>query len=296
MKNNKNFISKLPDIKTEHQIIFGKYSENSELWEHFFLYLILNKVRWTELNETLCIFQKDFFDKTWQLQSLPLGENHKIIKALNYLIDEKITTKILFTTEKDLNFIKDVNIKFKKSIKITEEFIYRIEDLINLKGRKYKAVRHCVTRFKRLYQYKLIDYRKKDLAEINKFLEIWYKQKTKSNKEIPLSLKEDFKNTKNTFKYFGEIDDLKGFLLKDDDKIIGLSISGVLNKKMTIDFILKADEKYKGITEFLVNEIAKNFSNVAYLNSGGYGKDEALKANKMKFRPVKINSLYKVYF
>jgi len=297
MKFNKNFISKLINIKIEHQTIFKKYLENSELWEHFFPYLLLNKIKWIELNETLCIFQKDFLDKSWQLQSLPLGESDKIIKALKYLTDKKIISKILFTTERDLNFIRNANIRFKKSVKITEEFIYRTEDLIELQGDNYKKIRQHINWFKRNYPYESILIKEENFKEINEFLEIWYKEKIKKFKEVPLSLKEDFKNTSNVLKYLKEIEGVKSLLIKSNNRAIGISISGLLNKKMAIHFIMKTLYKeYKGITEFSVNEVAKNFSETLFLNSGGYGKSESLRTHKIRLHPVKINSLYKVYF
>src|SRR4030042_3518852 len=193
---NKNFDSELLNIKICHQGIFEKYLSNSELWEHFFLYLLLNKVRWIKLNETLCIFQKDFFDKSWQLQSLPLGEKQKIIRTLRYLINEGAISKILFVTKKDLDFIKSTGLKIKNSVKITKEFIYNTKDLIELSGKNYENIRRYINRFKKNYQYEMGSYEKGDSKKVNKFLEIWYKQKTKNNKETLISLKEDFKNAK----------------------------------------------------------------------------------------------------
>jgi len=294
--NHKNIL-KSNDIKLSHQAIFKRYSENSELWMHFFLYLFLNKVKWAEFNKTLCIFQKDFFDRTWQLQSLPLGESSKVIKALSYLVNKGTISKILFVTEKDLDFIKSANLKIKNSVKITEEFIYSVKNLIGLPGNNYQKIRQHINQFKKNYQYKVNNYKKEDLKEVRKFLEIWRKQKTKNNKETLLSLKEDFKNTQNAFNYLDKINGLKGFLVKSNDKIVGISIFGLLNNKMAIHFIIKTFyKKYKGITEFIVHEVAKNVSDTTFLNSGGYGKSESLKTHKERLRPVKINSIYKVYF
>lgn len=294
--NNKNTL-KLTDIKISHQAIFKRYSENSELWMHFFLYLFLNKVKWVELNETLCIFQKDFFDKSRQLQSLPLGKKQKITRTLKYLINEGIISKILFVTEKDLDFIKSAGLKIKNSVKITEEFIYSTKDLIELSGKNYRKMRQHINWFFKNHHYKISNYERRDFKEVRKFLEIWWKQKTKNNRETLLSLREDFKNTKNAFDYLSKIDKLKCLTLKNDNKIIGISIFGFFNNKMAIHFIMKTLYKgHKGAAEFLRHEVAKNVSSANFLNEGGYGKSESLKAHKEGFHPVKINSIYKVYF
>lgn len=294
---NKNFNLKLADIKIGHQNIFKKYSNNSELWEHFFLYLLLNKVRWVELDEAICIFQKDFFDQSWQLQSLPLGKEQKTIKVLKQLVNNQVTSKILFVTEKDLDIIKNTDLKIKNSVKITEEFIYNTKDLIELSGNNYQKIREYINRFQKNYQYKLSSYGKGDYKEVNKFLEIWYKQKIKDKKETLISLKEDFKNTKNSFNYLNKINNIRSLIVKSNNKIIGISTFGFLNNKMAIGFNIKTSYKeYKGVTEFMVHEVAKNISDITFLNSGGYGKSESLKTHKEKFRPTKINSIYKVYF
>lgn len=287
----------LTDIKIEHQDIFKKYSKSSELWEHFFLYLLLNKVKWIELDETLCIFQKDFFDKSWQLQSLPLGKKQKTIKALKYLINNQIISKILFTTKKDLNAIKNAGLKIKNSVKITEEFIYNTKDLIGLPGNNYKKIRKEINLFKEIYQYEISNYERKDSKEVNRFLEIWYKQKIKGNKKTFISLKEDFKNAKNTLKYLNRINGLKSLIIKSDGKVIGIAVSGFLNNKMGIGFIMKTLYKgYKGVTEFITHEIDKSVSGTSFLNSGGCGGSESLKIHKKRYHPIKINPIYKVYF
>lgn len=294
---NKNFNLKLTDIEISHQDTFKKYLNNSELWEHFFLYLLLNKVKWVELNETICIFQKDFFDQSWQLQSLPLGKEQKTIGALKQLINNQVTSKILFVTEKDLDIIKNTDLKIKNSVKITEEFIYNTKNLIELPGNKYQKIRQHINWFRKNYQYKISNYEKKDFEEVNKFLEIWHKQKIKDNKETLVSLKEDFKNTKNALNYFGKINGLKILIVKSDDKLVGISIFGFLNDQMAIYFATKTFHKeYKGITEFMIREVAKNVSDITFLNSGGYGKSESLKSHKERLNPKKINSIYKLYF
>lgn len=296
-KFDKKFGVKLTDIKIDHQDIFKKYSKNSELWEHFFLYLLLNKVKWIELNETLCIFQKDFFDQSWQLQSLPLGKEQKTIEALKQLINNQVTSKILFVTEKDLDIIKNTDLKIKNSVKITEEFIYNTKNLIKLSGNNYQKIRQNINWFKKKYQYKLSSYGKGNSKEVNKFLEIWYKQKIKDKKETLISLKEDFKNAKNSFNYLNKINSLRSLIVKSNNKVIGISIFGFLNNKMAIGFNIKTSYKeYKGVTEFMIHEVAKNISDITFLNSGGYGKSESLKTHKEKFRPIKINSIHKVYF
>ena len=293
----KNLGVKLTDIRINHHDIFKRYSKNSELWEHFFLYLLLNKVKWIELDETLCIFQKDFFDQSWQLQSLPLGKEQKAIEVLKRLINNKIASKILFVTEKDLYIIKNVGLKIKSSVKITQEFIYNTKDLIGLSGNNYQKIRQHINWFKKKYQYKINDYEKKDLKGINKFLEIWRKQKIKDNKETLFSLKEDFKNTKDAINYFDKIDGLKGLIVKSDDKIVGISIFGSLNDQMAIYFATKTFYKeYKGITEFMIHEVAESVSDITFVNSGGYGKSESLKNHKERLNPQRINSIYKVYF
>ena len=55
-------------------------------------------------------------------------------------------------------------------------------------------------------------------------------------------------------------------------------------------------KEYKGLTEFIINEIAKSFSEISSSNSGGCGKSESLKIHKEKYHPIKINPIYKVYF
>lgn len=96
MRQAKDFIAKLPDIKISDQIIFKKYSDKAKLWSQFFLALFLNKAKFLEENGALCVFQKDFFDKTWQLQSLPLGEERRVIQTLRHLTENKLISKMIW--------------------------------------------------------------------------------------------------------------------------------------------------------------------------------------------------------
>jgi len=298
----KNFISKLKNIETDDYPTFDKYLKNSDLWEHFFLYLLClePKIKWAELNQTLCLFQKDPFDQTWQLQSFPLGEKQSVIKTLKDLISQHLITKIIYAERKDLELLKKAHLKPKKSVIITEEFIYRIKDLIKLQGNTYQEIRHHINHFKKNYQFQLDVYKKEDLKQITELLETWHKEKMKNIKkeEVALfSLKIDFENSKRALEYLEKLSNFKSLVLKSNGRVIGLSVFGWLNKKMVVHYLIKALHKeYKGITEFLMHETAKNSSEAIFLNFGGYGKSESLKIQKTRLNPCKINPIYKVYF
>jgi hypothetical protein len=298
MESNKNFISTLIDIKVSDQPIFQKYSAYAKLWSQFFLYLLLNKVRWLELNETLCVFQKDFFDQTWQLQSIPLGKEPNVVKALDYLVENKLISKILFATEEDLKFIELNGMKITKSVKISEEFIYQTKDFIGLTGVEYKKIRQHVNNFKKNYNHELASVNSENIKEVVVFLETWQKKKAEGlPKEELLSFEHDFEHAKEALKHLTKVDGVKSLVVMIGNKVIGLSIAGLINDKLVCRFIMKALHKeYKGITEFILNESIKCFPESTYFTTGGYGKSENLRAYKEGLHPVKVNSINKIYF
>ncbi len=55
-------------------------------------------------------------------------------------------------------------------------------------------------------------------------------------------------------------------------------------------------KKYKGVTEFFIQEAARCFSEATYFDTGGCGKSESLKNCKKGLQPEKVNSIYKIYF
>jgi len=278
--------------------MFQKYSIFAKLWSQFFLYLFLNKVKWVELNETLCVFQKDFFDRTWQLQSIPLGKEPNVLKSLLYLVENKLISKILFATEGDLKFIELNGMKISKSVKISEEFIYQTKDFIELTGVEYKKIRQHVNSFKKNYNYKLAPVDQGNIKEVEAFLEIWQKIKIKElSKKESLSFGQDFEHAKAALKYLAKIEGVKSLAVTSDGRVIGLSIAGLIKENIVCRFIMKAfHQEYKGVTEFLLNESVKCFPQSIYFTTGGYGKSESLRAYKEGLHPVKVTPIYKIYF
>ncbi|RXJ67738.1 ribonuclease HII [Halarcobacter ebronensis] len=270
------------------------------------------------VNDTFCLFILNSGELSMLLP--PLGKKENTYKAIlecfeimndhnsnrNYSKIEYVHENILegfvdYLEEGTLIYemLKDFIIE-KKLV----DYIYKVEDLIDLKGDSYKSKRNEINKFKKIYpehRIEVLDKEKHGTGVLNLFNK-WVKDRTtympKEEVEVFLDgiyferfaikrLINDYENL-----------DVVGLVIYINDEIKGFTVGERINETTASVIIEKTDFEILGCAQFIFREftkILKDKYDVEYVNVGDDMGFENLKKVKMSYRPNKLVPKYTIY-
>ena len=224
---------------------------------------------------------------------MPLGENVDIV--LDEIIKEYSTSnnKLCFypILEKEIPIFDKY---FEYEVKKYEnwcDYVYNVDDLKELSGRKYHTQKNHLNYFKNNFKnYSLSQIDEKDLEVIKTF--------TKNLEDFELNLskyhKAEFEHVfdaLNNFNIYG----FRGMKLEVDGKLVGYILGEVLNKTLFIH-IQKCDKSYRGSFQFLMTEFIKSFDEeINNVNLEDDAADIDLKNTKLRYHPKELLVRNKLY-
>lgn len=186
------------------------------------------------------------------------------------LLEELFPDKFNFTEQRDY-----------------EDYIYLAENLIELKGKKYHSKRNFVNRFLKEYEgrWKYEDISKDNIREIFDFHLEWGGLRDCSHEEDFLS---ETCAISRALKSFDELN-LKGGLIKLDEKIIAFTLGSKSHDDMFIVHIEKANPDIAGSYQMINQQFAiRHFENITYVNREEDLGIEGLRKAKLSYYPVKM--------
>ncbi len=170
-----------------------------------------------------------------------------------------------------------------------DDYVYRADDLIGLRGNKYSKKRNLIHQFTRGY---LMDGRvqveaiqKSNVGECLQFLEIWCEQHA-CDIEQQTSLACEKKAVVTTLENIGPLESW-GLLVRIDGVVSAFGIGSRLNGTTAILNFEKADANIKGLYQYLDNQCAKTlFNGFAYINKESDMNLPNLAESKQSYHPL----------
>ena len=218
---------------------------NIYCWQHLF------RTQWTEANGFLVIraFINGERRAAYILVSQEDTPTYKnIIPAVETdaaKLDQPLTLMGLSDTECEIlrlqfpgQFLFDQNRDFA-------DYIYNIEDLKTLKGRKYAQKRNHVNKFKSLYNYHYKPITKENIADCLQLEETWISQHSEDE-----SAQSEFHTIQNAFQHFEELN-LFGGTLYVDGKLVAFTYGSAISKDIFCTHVEKADIQYEGAYQMI---------------------------------------------
>lgn len=217
-----------------------------------------------------------------------------------------VTEIILEKFAKSLDESSDIFDVFRDFIfeKKLADYIYKSDDLIELKGNSYHTKRTEINKFKNTYpNYQiqtLVPNLHKD--EIIKLSRIWMKERIKY---MPKLDEESFlegiyqENTaiKRALENYEKLE-LIGVVLYINNELKGFSIGEKINDGVASVIIEKTDFEILGCAQFIFREfcrVLKEKYACEYINVGDDMGFENLKKVKMSYRPHRLDIKYSIY-
>jgi uncharacterized protein len=170
-----------------------------------------------------------------------------------------------------------------------EDYVYRTEDLIYLKGNKYSKKRNLISQFTREYlrrgRVEVDEIHPEDVEECLQFLEIWCEQRDcDADPESDLACE---KNAVTTTLQNMERLEWKGILVRVDGRVSAFGIGSRLNEATATLNFEKADSGIKGLYQFLDNECAKRlFRDFRFVNKESAMNIPNLAESKQSYNPI----------
>lgn len=224
--------------------------------------------------------------------------NNKLIEAINLLKKDAILKNrqfklygLTYEMKQILENLFPTQFEYINT-RDSADYIYKIDDLVNLKGKKYHSKRNFINNFKMNYcdwEYKLLE--KSMFAECLDLNVNWYKNK--DNNDVILNYEVEM--LENVFKYFDKLN-LFGGVLRVNKKIIGFSIGYKINDITVDNIIEKALHDYKGSYNILCQQFLSNIPpNFIYVNREEDLGLENLKQTKLSLHPCQILDKYEAF-
>ncbi len=169
------------------------------------------------------------------------------------------------------------------------DYVYNISELINLSGRKYHKKKNHLNKFLQTYpHFSYEEITAQNANELNQTYQQWFE----ATPDPSDGLKNEFIGIQNALNHWNELDFIGG-IVRIDGKIIAFSFGEVINEKMVVIHIEKADSSIHGAYQIINQQLLKNsFSKYEYANREEDLGIEGLRKAKMSYNPAFLVDKY----
>lgn len=279
----------LKEITLNDRDLFLNYigqSENSTLsFTTLYTWSFDGRIKYAIVDDCLVIV---FCGKRGCVCSYPFGNGDRksaVKKAYDFM---KNPTFVLMNEEQ----AKELEQVFPDEFDISTDennadYVYLVEDLINLKGNKYQQKRNHLNAFLKLYDYK---YERLSAENIEEIKELFFKwENSQTNHDTGYA-------EKATLLFLENIDKLGVVCagLRVDDKLVAFTGGEAITEDMAHVPIEFADTDYRGAFNVINRDFCKNeWSNFKYINREEDMGVEGMRYAKRAYNPVKMIEKYK---
>jgi hypothetical protein len=171
------------------------------------------------------------------------------------------------------------------------DYIYRTQDLIELKGNAYKTKRNEINQFRRAYpNHELVPFSRAHESAARALVNTWMQQRLQtipdgSFEDFVYNLESERKAIQRVIKLHDELK-LEGLSLFIDGKLEGFTFGERLNRDVANVLIEKTNFNIQGAAQYLFREFSKVFADCTYINVGDDLGFENLRRVKMSYRPA----------
>jgi hypothetical protein len=195
----------------------------------------------------------------------------------------------------------------KEDLNISD-YIYRAEDMINLRGRRYNGQRNFIKRFKQNYpNYSTEFLNRENIPECIRFNNEWLEnkllalsQKLDIHSDPPpdtvVFLKAETETARKILVNFERLD-LTGLAVRIDGSIRAFTVGQRLNNRTALIHIEKAVHNYLGLSQFLSQTFCEQaWADCEYINRMEDLGIESLRKAKLALGPHHMAKKYTITF
>lgn len=169
------------------------------------------------------------------------------------------------------------------------DYVYRSNDLAELKGSQYSKIRNRLNKFKRNNEYKMEIISDENMSEVKEFLHRWCLWKDCESDPL---LEHEKNAVMFSMDHFIELG-LKGIVIRINNKIEAMSAYEKLNDNTAVIHYEKASPDYDEIYKAINNEAARIISNdFEFINRESDMGISGLRKAKLSYKPHHMVELF----
>jgi hypothetical protein len=171
------------------------------------------------------------------------------------------------------------------------DYIYRTQDLIELKGNSYKTKRNEINQFRRAHpNHSLVPFSRAHETEARALVNTWMQNRLQtipdgSFENFVYNIEMERKAIQRAITLYDQLE-LEGLSLFIDGKLEGFTFGERLNRDVANVLIEKTNFNIQGAAQYLFREFSKVFADCTYINVGDDLGFENLRRVKMSYRPA----------
>jgi hypothetical protein len=284
---------RFPDLKPvglEDRSLFrdvlARYpSEACEMtFANIFIWKDSEHPRWTLLNDSLCVLVEPDFEPPYFLP--PVGGNRAPETVAACL---RHTPRLSRVPEE---FVK----RYGAGFKVEEDpdnfdYIYRVEDLAELRGKKYDGKRNRIKKFESGFRHEYVPLDAKDAPECVRLLQSWFDEKQNGDPYLKAE-KVAIVQALASFELLG----LKGGVVKVDGRVEAFSIGMRLTDDTAVIQIEIANPGLVGLAQWINREfVRREWPSFTFINREQDMGVEGLRKAKLSYQPVRLLKKFNLY-
>ena len=171
------------------------------------------------------------------------------------------------------------------------DYLYSINDLVKLAGRKFDAKRNYIKRFRSEYDYHYEAITQETAQECLEFASAWCDERSCKTEE---GLMREYNAVSQMLTDFDSLQ-IFGGAIRVNGKIVAFSLGEVLNPDTLVVHVEKADTSFDGLYQLINNEFCTHEANgFKYVNREQDMGIPGLRKAKESYHPVKMVDSYKI--
>ena len=247
------------------------------------------------MDDKTLIFKSKTDDGKGYVFSLPYGDlDYGMSIIFSYCKEQGITPNLWVSQgERLTEFLKKYNCYEIIPERDNFDYIYRREDLAELKGKKYHSKRNHISAFSKAYNWSYEPLTSENKADFLAFSDKWYNDK---------GIEED-EGLRAEKQALGEILDsnvgieYKGALIRVDGRVVAITLGSPINSEVFDIHYEKADKDFS-VAYTLINRefAARELGDYTYINREDDLGIEGLRKAKLSYKPEIILEKYSMIY
>ena len=290
------------EIELQDKALFDRYFaarryENSEFtFTNLFIWRIPYHVKYAIIQDHLCITAKyrNLYPFAFCPLSLGKGTYDKVLPILADIFQEEGFPLVLKSVTEDRKMEMEEALPIRlilREARNNHDYVYLTEELIELKGKKFRQKRNHINKFLKSYEYRYEELNDSNLSECLE-TELAWASRRDGDKSI-------LEEKQAVFEALSNYQALKvtGGVLRINGSVQAFTLGELLNPDMAVVHIEKANTDYDG-SFTIINQLFadKAWSHVTYINREEDMGIAGMRKAKESYNPVKMIKKYTGFY
>ncbi|MGP1579990.1 MAG: DUF2156 domain-containing protein [Wolinella sp.] len=291
-------------IDIEDRAILERYFSAQDLhvsdfsFTNLYLWHFSRSISYAIVDGLLCIKTQYHGEQPFLFYPLGQGDKRAVIEQLMERFDSHAIPfsfrSLSLKMTQELEWLFPARFEFIHN-RDRSDYIYAVEELIELRGRKFHKKKNHLNRFFELYPN--FSYENLNGENVEELLEAWKLWFGRIADEADEGLKNEYIGIVETLKQFDNMS-YKGGILRIEGKIVAFTLGEQLDSDSVVVHIEKADTEYHGAYQAINQQfLANEWQHLKYVNREEDLGIEGLRRAKLSYQPVgfvdKYNAILK---